>query len=151
MSGSLDHSPAEVVCNLLIGLGLGTDPTADEAWPIFTTQEPDGPDVPDSVITVYDTAGRQHGRSQVDGEVQEHRGVMIRVRDANHPDGHAKANEIAIALDETVYQDAVVVGAATYLVHAISRAGSINVLGKEPTSNRNLFTINALVSLKQTT
>lgn len=155
MSGSLAHSPADVIRHLLIGLGLGTNPADGEAWPVYVSSEPDRPD---SVITTYDTSGRLNGRTQVDGEVQEHHGIQIRVRDANPAAGFKKANEIAIALDETVYLDTVAIedvvgtGVSRYLVWNVSRVSGIFSLGKDvETSKRNLFTINAVVSLRRTT
>lgn len=148
MSGSLTHSPADIIRNLLVNLGLGTTPSAAGSWPVYAEREPDAPD---SVITVYNTAGRKDGRVQVGGEVQEHHGFQVRIRAANPVTGYTKAQAIAIALDETVYQDTVTISAATYLVHAVSRVGSVLALGKEtPTSKRNLFTINAVAALRQT-
>ena len=147
MSGSLDHSPADVVRQLLIDLGLGTNPDDSGAWPIYCSQTPS---TPDSAITVYDTEGRQGGRVMTDGERQEHSGIQIAIRDANHVNGFAKSKLLAIALDKTVSQNSVVISEATYLVHSISRTGDVIVAGKNvPTDKRNLFTINAVVSLRQ--
>ena len=155
MSGALAHSPADVVRNLLVDLGLGTTPSDAGSWPVYAAQEPN---TPDSVITIYDTAGRKNGRTQVDGEVQEHHGIQIRVRDANHQDGYAKARAIAVALDEQVAAQGVVVddivgtGQTTYVVWNVSRTTDVLSLGKEtPTSKRNLFTINAVAALRQLT
>ena len=149
MSGTLAHSPADVIRKLLVNLALGSDANAvpAEAWPVFASGEPASPD---SVITVYDTAGKNDGRAMATGERSEHYGIQVRVRSAAHTAGYAKAQAIAIAFDETVTQNAVTIGSTTYLVHAVSRRGPVLNIGKEtPTSKRSLFTLNALVSLRQ--
>ncbi len=149
MSGSLAHSPADIVRYLLIDKSLGTLPSDGGSWPIFADGEPDAPD---SVITVYNMAGRLGGRTQVDGEQQEHPGIQIRIRDPDSRGGGTKARAIAIALDESIRLDNVTIGDNVYKVYAISRIGSVLSLGKEvPSSKRNLFTINAVVALRQTT
>ena len=155
MSGSLVHSPAYIIQKLLVNFGLGTAPAVAGVWPIYVSQEPDKPD---SVITVYDTPGRQQGRLQTSGQWQELYGIQVRIRDAHHQDGYKKANAIATALDESIYQNTVTlednVGTttSTYTVHSVSRAGGINSLGKDVArTKRSLFTVNALVSLKQVT
>jgi len=149
MSGALDHSPADIVATLLIALGLGQSPTENTpTWPIFVSREPD---TPDSVITVYDTSGRLQGRFQTSGEVQEAFGIQVRVRDASHQDGYAKARAIAVALDESISQESVTVDAATYTVVDVARTSGVFTLGTEsPESKRNIFTINAVASLLQT-
>ncbi len=149
MSGSLSHSPADIVRRLLIDLSQGTDPSDGGSWPIFTGAESD---TPDNAITIYDAASILGGRTQIDGEVQEHYGFRVRVRAVSHAVGDAKARAIAIVLDETVYQDTVTIGAIQYLVQAVSRKSGVLRLGKEvPGSRRHLFTINAVVALRQTT
>ena len=101
MSGLLAHSPAAIVRQLLIDLAIGSEAAS---WPVYATSEPDEPD---ACLTVYDTAGRLQGRTHPDGEVQGLDGVMIRVRAADAESGWAKANAVAIALDEDVYDAAV--------------------------------------------
>lgn len=155
MSGSLSHSPAEVIRQLLIDLGVGTVPSALGNWPIHVAREPDKPD---SAITVYNTTGRDHGRTMNDGERQEHLGIQVRVRDMNHDDGFEKAQAVAMVLDQTVRLNTVTVsdrvgtGSATYTVYSVSRTTGVIIVGEErPDSRRNIFTINAVVSLRQTT
>lgn len=145
MSGSLTHSPADIVRKLLIDKSLGATPAEGAVWPVYATREPDSPD---STITVYDTAGRLDGRVMVSGQVQEHPGIQIRVRDADSAAGFKKAKAVATALSEDVLRTMVTIGANTYEVQAISRTSGVFALGKETlTSKRNVFTINATVSL----
>lgn len=150
MAGSLNHSPADVVRKLLITLELGhaSPPTSADQWPIYVSAEPTDPD---NVITLYDTEGRSHGRVHNDGERQEHHGFQVRVRARTHPLGYAKAKAIAETLDTGIYQEVVTMPDDThYLVHAVSRGSDVLPIGFEsPTSKRVLFTINALVALRQ--
>jgi len=154
MSGALDHSPADVIRCLLIDLGHGTTPSASSAWPIYVSIEPD---TPDSVITVYDTSGVLHGRSQISGEMFEHPGIQIRIRSPEHPAGYRKADSIKEALDKSIkytgvtVEDQVGTGSGNYLVYSVSRKGSVNDLGRDTAaSKRHVFTINATIALKQT-
>ena len=148
MSGSLTHSPSSIIRQLLVDKSLGVLPSADGDWPIFITQEPD---TPDSVITLRETTSRLSGRSMPSGQVIEHYGIQIRVRDANHQDGFDKAEAIMIALDEDVLRETVTVDGTDYAIQSVSRSTGIVPLGKEPTSNRDIFTINVTTALRQTT
>jgi len=154
MSGNLVHAPSDIVRNLMVDLSLGTTPSTSGSWPIYATREPNSPD---SVITVFDTQGMVEGRFHVDGQVQEHYGIQIRVRDANPVDGYTKAQTIAVTLDQTAYQNTVTISSTTYTVHSVSRTGSVLALGKEVSgitgisTNRNIFTLNVVVDMRQIT
>lgn len=152
MPGSLNHSPAEIVQTLLIDLGYGVS-QGNLPWPVFVANEPE---TPDNCVTVYDTVGRQHGRTFPDGERQEHHGIQVRIRAALHEIGYRKARQVAVALDEEVYRDEVTVDTSEYRVHSITRVSDIVPLpkpmntGKIPLTDewRAVFVINALVSLR---
>lgn len=147
MSGSLTHSPADIIRKLLIDEGQGTTPSDGSAWPVYFSQEPDKPD---SVITVYDTVGIKNGRHQIDGEVQEHHGFLVRIRAATARAGFTKARAIAVALDESVRRDSVTVESSNYKVYSVTRISGPLSLGKDvPTSNNDLFTINAVAAIRQ--
>ncbi len=152
MTGSLVHSQADIIAQLLIDFSVGTDPTLSGTWPIYVSEEPD---TPDNVITIYDTVGLVHGRSQIEGEIQEHEGIQIRIRGATHDLGFRKANDILTAVDITAVRDTVGVasvlgtGTTNYFVNSITRTSGILSLGDSPTSRRRIFTINAVVMLRQ--
>lgn len=148
MPGPLTHSPADVVRWLLVALGLGSSPALEplEAWPVYTDNEPD---LPDEVITTGDTSARDSGRVMYDGERAEFNGFQVRVRAGTFDVGYAKAHALAIAMDQA-YQVVVHVGASSYRVQSISRTSDVLSLGKQvPGSKRSLFTVNALVCLRQ--
>lgn len=144
MPGTLTHSPAQIIKKLMVDMGLGLEPP-NVPWPIYYSSEPDAPD---SVITVYDTQGLTGQRANPDGERSEFHGIQVRVRAANHGNGFLKGRAIAVAFDQDVYLESVTIGAATYMVQAITRTSDVLVLGKDtPTSKRSLFTLNAVCSL----
>lgn len=142
----LVHSPADIIRRLLIQAGYGSDPP-NLSWPIYAASEPD---LPDSVITVFDTAGVDHGRMSVTGDRAEHHGFQIRVRARDHLTGYAKARAISVAMDEVFYQEVVIIAGTTYLVHSLNRTTDVLSIGKQvPNSRRNLFTLNGLTSIKR--
>lgn len=153
MPGQLDHSPADVVRQLLIDLGLGTAistagaPTG--AWPVYHAS---APPEPDRIITVRSTTGIDGGRSHPDGERLTHHGIQVAIRSVSESEGYIKANAIAIALDQSVRRVTVTVDGVNYLVYCFSKVGDVIPAGKEtPTSKRSLFTINPMVSLRKVT
>lgn len=135
---ALQDSPAQIVRQLLIDLGGGSD---GGTWPIYATSEPSDPD---NVITVYDTIGQDDGRAQIDGSVFYHYGLQVRVRAIDHPTGWAKAIALRDLL-ATVYHNLTTVGSNKYEVWAISRLAQPLFIGKDvPRSKRTLFTINCM-------
>jgi hypothetical protein len=144
----LHHSQSDVLRWLLISLGIGTDPTTEGSWPIHASSEPDSPD---DLITVYDTTGVTSGRIQRTGETVEHRGITIQVRGTDHQTAWAKADALRVALDESISTSPVTIGGYSYVVYAVTVKSGPLSLGTEPNTNRFLFTINAVMSLRQIT
>jgi hypothetical protein len=144
VSGRLNHSPAAVLRQALVDLGLGSDPGAGQEWPAFATKEPDAPE---NALTLYDTAGRDLGRTAPDQGRTEMPGVQVRVRAGRVADGWAKANALAVALDR-VYWQTVVVDSTPYLLWHVARTTGVLSLGLDsPNTARRLFTVNALASI----
>lgn len=146
MTSRLDHSPADVLRWLMIQLGLGTNPADDGSWPIQVGNEPDSPD---DLVVVYDTSGLMTGRIHRTGEKVEHRGVMVQVRGVDHPTAYAKTEAVRVAMDESVHNVTVTVGDDAYIVHAITRQSGPLSLGREPGTNRALFTLNLVLTINQ--
>lgn len=146
MSSALLHSPAEVIAKLLVDLGAGSDPesTPLSSWPIYVDSEPDGSDIPDEVLTVYDTDGNDDGHGMVDGFAYTHHGLQVRIRARDHSTGAAKALEIRRLLNEAVANDFVVLPNTLYYVPAV-KASPVRRLGREiGKSRRHLWTVNGL-------
>ena len=143
----MTHSPADVLRKLLVSLGHGTMPSAAGSWPVSVAQEPDDPD---DDMTLYDEIGRKDGRAMASGEVYEHHGVQLQLRAAKFTDGYTKVSGVVGALDQDVEAAGVTIDTSTYVVYAVSRTGTINYLGHEPESRRHIWTVNLLVSIRQT-
>lgn len=169
MVNFLRHSNAEILQSLLVQLGAGSDPSLSlsDPWPIYESAEPD---VPDEVITIFGEKGKTYGRNQLTGETIEKPGVQFRIRSSDSSSAFAKASEIAARLDQEVLNTVVTVidtkdGLSyIYVVENINRShgsaincGNVVPLGKSspatpgitaPSSARSVFTINALVSIR---
>lgn len=156
MAGFLQHSPARIIAELLIGSSHGTDPerTPSELWPIYTGNAPDRPD---NLIKVTLTAGMDDGYTNPNSERQEKPGIQILVRSVNEEKGYYKAQTIAIFLDEVQRTlvhisdiEDVGTGTMTYILHSIMRTSNVIAIGTDvPAGKRQLFTINAIVTLRE--
>lgn len=144
---NLTHDPADIIRYLLISLGLGTLPTSNGSWPVFSAIEQDSPD---NAITTYNTTGKLEGRIQKTGAYVEKPGIQIRVRGTTHAVGYAKGKTIENALDKEVYQSDVTIGGSVYEVHAVSRSGNLIFAGRDSSSsNRFIFTLNVTATIRQ--
>ena len=139
----MNHSPAQVVRQLLIDLGHGT---AAGSWPIYYSLMPD---TPDDCIAITDTEPFLFGRDHVGGRTLMVRAVQVMVRGGSVVDAYTKCKDINVSFDEDVYRTEVTVGKITYLVQAISRLSAEIPVGQEGTSKRRLFSTNARVSVTQ--
>lgn len=154
MSGLLTHSPADVLRWLLIALGYGSDPVpvggaVQGAWPIHAHNEPNEPD---DLVTLYDTRGADTGREMVGGLRVEHHGIQARVRAAESTAGWIKANAIAVAFDSGISLRTVSISGSVYTVYAVTRKSGPVALGRgeAPATKRAIYTINAVIAMKQT-
>lgn len=143
MSGPLDHFPADVIRQLLIDLGAGSEVTTTD-WPTFSQKEPDSPD---NVITVFDTMGRDLGRTNPDMVRSERYGIQVRVRGGDIDATGVRARSVAMALDSVVRLP-VTLDVTQYFVLGFVRTGPVLRLGIDaPSSGRWIFVVNGLASL----
>ena len=152
MSGLLTHTVSQVIRQLLIDNGLGSNGGA--SGPVYSVQEPDSPD---DTITTYDTAGVSRGRFQIGGEIQEVHGIQIRVRSNDAQVGWKKAQDIKLDLSQSVHLTTVTVtdpegyGTATqdYIIYNIShRSGPLPI--PDSNSDRKIHTLNIIVTVRET-
>jgi hypothetical protein len=164
MAGLLDHSPADVLRWLLVQQGstllaqaggsgtLVIDPGVLGDWPCFVGGEPDSPD---NCVTIYDTQGRDEGRTNIDRERQEHPGIQFRIRSTTPLVGYQKAQQIAVAVDQIVFLLSAVpayqgLPARTYSIPAVTRTTNVIPIGKDvPNTKRSIFSINAVMVLRE--
>jgi hypothetical protein len=145
MSGRLQHSPARVVQQMLVDLGLAaapaTPPAAHPEWACFYDSLPSSPD---KVVVVTDTQGVPH-RNDGFGNRTVYHGIQIRVRAGTHDPGWNRANLIATTLDDTRNPVGVEVEGVNYCCAFVKLTGDVLRMGPEQNSTRRSFSINALV------
>lgn len=146
MTATLNHSPADIIRELLIDLSMGTDPVPINTWPVY---EGTLPDTPDNAICVYNTEGRQFGKSQIDGEVFEHYGIQVLVRSMVETTGFVKAQAVKDAFNKSVKRTSVTIGSSIYLVHGVHTQGNVRRAGRE--GNRYMHAVSAITSITMTT
>ena len=149
MTANLDHSPADIIAQLLVDLSLGSNPegTAGDTWPVFYA---DMPDSPDDLISVYEQDGIIEGFSQIDGEPMEHLGIQVLVRASRPKAGSDKARDVSYNLDQVVLRNTVTLDSNTYEVHNFTKTSGPTMIGKEEGNSRVLFSLNGLIALRQT-
>lgn len=147
MSVELPHSPADILRIALIDAGVGVTHTDNADWSVRTGTEADKPD---NCLTTYNTTGRDDGRT-MDGDLQTHYGVQLRIRSKTEVPGWAKA-DMARATMSHMVDVTVTIGSNTYLLHCVTNIGTIMTLGTDnPNSKRKLFTINVMLVITNTT
>ena len=133
-------SPAEVVVAYLIAEGGGTTPTDNLDWPIYSNKLPTSPH---NAMVVRDTEGTTDGRIHGTGESIIHPGIQVTVRGETFPVGHAKIVDIAALLDAVRRDDHL-----GYRLQSANR-GPIAPLATEEDTQRELFVVNALLTIKE--
>lgn len=149
MSDVLTHSPADVLAQMMVDLGLGTDPPDEDAWPVYATKEPN---LPDQVMTVFDALGTSYGYSSNDGYHYHKEGVQVRARATTPKDGYTKLafivgylNKNALAKQVTVTLDG-----TSYCVEVVTLGMVIPLRRTDvPTSSRSVHVTNGFVTLRQ--
>lgn len=157
----MKHSPAEVMRQLLITHVLGTPALKQQAWPAFVGSLPDKPP---NAVALYDTQARMDGRIMRTGERITHPGFMVTIRAIDYQTGWRRATAIADLLDQVCneqveIEDNTCEGGPvtyTYVVASITRKTAVVPIGSdaraegEEAKGRDLFTIDARVTLSQT-
>lgn len=144
----MSDSPAEIVYQLLLDLGVVEE---SASWPLFVTFLPDPPDTDPEAVCVYDTAGAQDGRLMATGERIDHPGFQIRVRGRQYASTWRKADAIAKALDGVQRVSVAFSSGQSYTVHNVSRTGQVLSLGMDDQDTHRCyhFTINGVLTVTE--
>ncbi len=143
----LFHSPSDVIRHLLVNLGVGSLPSSNTTWPIWSGFENDQPD---NAMTVYSTSGILMGRIQSNGNIPEQYGIQFRARANNDTDAYRKIAELQATIDETILENTVTIDGTIYIVPSVNRKGGILSLGKEsPQTKRHIYTLNAVATIQR--
>lgn len=150
MPQNLQHAPAQILGRRLIELSLASNPEQVPFltdWKVFTGSEPTDPD---NVLTIYGTTSRPDARMMVDGSVQRHEGIQVRIRGTTQPISRTRADAIQYALERSIYNNVVTLDGVQYLIHALTNIGDVLHLGFDsPVTKRVLHTINCFMVVKQ--
>jgi hypothetical protein len=145
----VNHSPAEILAELLKVEGVLDDPSASSpSWPVYVSFTPDQSQ--DDVVTVYDTDGLKDGRLMT-GEVIQHHGVQVRLRAGPkaYREGWKKLDEVRAFLETVAGTLVSMTSPDGYRVRNVSQVGTITPLGYEDGSKRRvLFTANFLLTIQ---
>lgn len=148
---NLSHTPAEILRQALIDLGVATDQEDERAWPIFYALLPEGVGV--NLMTVHNTQGTLDGRLMDDGDYVEHPGFQIRLRTRYHRDGWLKAQAVWNALAGIRRQPVTLPDPETeadvdYVIQSVTLTAPVAPMGQDPDhERRENFSINGRMTL----
>lgn len=143
----MSASPAQVLKAAMVAANVCSEHNGTP-WPCFVNSMPDKPDV---AMAVIDRGAEKQGRILRTGEVIEKPIVQIQFRSKTYTEGWTQAAAVKAWVDG-LYALPVTVGSESYIIHSIRRDNSVLPLGAEPetSSRRELFTLNILLTLRQT-
>lgn len=146
----MNHSPAYIMSQFFIDEGIVIDPQDSGDWPIYVGVLPDDENVKDDIVACMDTEPLKDGRLFDNGENIWHFGFQIMIRAINYNTAYDKADELSISC-ESIDRDEITIGSTTYRLDNVSQTTGIIGLGQEDSSRRRqLFSVNFLVTLKET-
>lgn len=136
-----------ILQQLLITLGLGTDPTLNQPWPVFRAIRPDKPD---NLLVVSETAGIEVGNRTWNGRVQVHYGFQVLVRSSDSDEASKKARLVWSTLNELVDHAVIPINSNFYCVDCVTTTGDVINMGMQQLQNRlHLRSVNAIADIKQ--
>jgi hypothetical protein len=150
----MTEPPARVVYEYLRELGVIGSSAGELPWLAGVGPMPqDG----NEFVAIIDAGARQLGRIQRTGERVSKPRIQVLVRATDYPTGWAKGFEIQTVFDKVGVRTTtggvgqivpVAIGDQNWAIKLISVETPVMPLGREPDTGRNLFSINALVSLE---
>ena len=140
--------PSAILADYCIGtLGVFTA-VGGTTWPLYHSCLPDGPNVLDNIVAIYDTSGYLQGKN-MRRVLDQRYGIQFMLRSIDYDTGYQKLASV-LETFEAVHNADVVLGSQTFQIGNISQASAIGVLGIEPTTKqRYLFSANLLITLKE--
>jgi len=138
----MNHSPADILLRYLLDAGIASSASLWEGFVGFQ------PDLPDDVISIYDTTSIQDGRL-MSGETINHPGFQVRVRSNSRILAYRKVSDISSSFD-AVLRTAVEMEGSNYTLQSIRQGAPIPLgLEQDRTPARHLFVLNGSVTVKQ--
>ncbi len=154
----LSAQPPSVIVRAILGacnlgqdtgdLGLVTMPAQNADWPVYIANMPDGADVRNNIVALYDQENPKQGRL-MRGEVIERQAVQVLVRSQHYPVGSAHMRAITRALDD-VRRLGIDTGTHLFFVPNIARGGVLPLgQDKESEKRRYMFSLNVTFICRQ--
>lgn len=131
--------PSKLIKQILIEEGI-CQPDLTQAWCCTTIQMPDGPMVPDNIISVVDREDVSKGRYLSDGAYRLDPHVYIAVRAVGLPSSYDKIRALADYLD-TVRRRVVEYGDNLYCLESAKRTAMIQNRGLDQTGRRYIHIV----------
>lgn len=154
----LKHSPARILVQLLIDLGVGSRHVDQQVWPVFYSMLPDDPAISDNALAVFDTAGTLDGRLTHSGQSIDHPGWQVRARSTTSEDGYEKLVQVGNQFDAVYDVIVEIVGIPNgnqrrrtlYRIQNIKRTGTVIPIGNDAKdSKRRLHhTLNGILTVR---
>ncbi len=142
-----NHSTEDVIGKLLVDFGLGQQTDVANDWFVYVNSLPHDPD---NAIAVYGSESRTQGRIQQTGRIVEQYGFQVYLRSNTYEVGRSKMSAIGSKFDKEVKRTNVTIDGTNYLIHAITRYGSVLFVGTEqPQGTRKEFSLNCVVTFNQ--
>jgi len=145
----VNHSPAYIVAQYLIGQTLLSNPGDSGDWHVFVGYLPDGDNVDHNAVGCIDTSPVKDGRVMMSGETILHYGVQLLLRASDYNTGYSKAETLMRNL-ETITEFKVDIGGDTYIIWNVSPATGVVAIGQDDGSKRwEMFSLNFLVTIEE--
>jgi hypothetical protein len=142
MSGSLNHSPADILYHLFEDEGVVG--TMDPDWPGYVNNSPSD-QLPNVIIS--DVTGTIRGKAHPISQTVEHYGIQIRTR-AEQNVSFRKANEILTFLDN-IHRRVLPIEMSEYMIDAVTPTSGVIRVGKEqPGDYLFIYSLNVSASIQ---
>lgn len=125
-----------------VAVYLASKITHPSDWSFFVGAEPD---MPDQVVSVYDTTGVTDGKDMRSLETITLHGIQVRLRSTVYDHGWGKVQEVKKVLDR-VRMETVRVGNVAVKIHAFKLSGTPSFIGRTEKNRRSVFTLNGLLT-----
>ena len=145
----METSQSEILRQILSDGSFTSIPNVGSVWPCFVGHLPDGGDMVDNAICIYDEQLEKNGRLMRSGETILHYAVQILLRTTHQDQGWLKLSQIANYLDSLVNLS-VTVGSDSFVLLSATQRQGINALGIEDREPQRRFFFDAkyILSIK---
>jgi len=143
----MNHPPSRVLQEYLIEQAIFARPSAGGSWPLWDSQLPDGPDVPDNAAALYDEAPKIDGREMNTNVIVEHPGISFTLRSRLYATGWLKLYSVMMLLADLLDAEVVLEG-STYVIHSVTNRTGVVSQGQEIATRRCLFEMGLNVTME---